>query len=70
MIAIRELVWAAIVDIEALAHLREVSRRKRALCDSSGERLAVVTSWASLPFGEPLAVEKGTVHEEVVNVFL
>ena len=61
---------AAIVEIEALARLRKVSRRKRALSDSDGERLAVVASGAALPFGEPLAVEEGAVDEEVINVLL
>ena len=70
LIAVRELVRAAIVDVQALAHLCKVSRCKRALGDSGGERLAVVASRAALPFCEPFAVEEGAVYEEVVDVLL
>ena len=30
----------------------------------------MVTSWAALPFREPLAMEEGAVDEEVVDVLL
>ena len=70
LIAVRELVRAAIVDVQALAHLCKVSRCKWALGDSGGERLAVVASRAALPFREPLAVEEGAMDEEVINVLL
>eukprot|EP00966_Prymnesium_polylepis_P233533 5401131-Prymnesium_polylepis.1 len=70
LIAIRELIRAAIVDIEALALLGKVSRRKRTLGDSGGERFSMVASWAALPIGEPLTVEEGAVDEVVVDVLL
>eukprot|EP00966_Prymnesium_polylepis_P333283 7388758-Prymnesium_polylepis.3 len=72
LVTISELVRTAVIDIEPLAHLWKVSRGKWALSEGTirGKLLPMITTWAALTFQEPLAVQEGPVHQEVVDIFL
>ena len=70
VVAVCELVGAAVKEVEALAHLGEVGLGEGTLTERRRQRLTMISARAALALEEPFAMEEAAMDQPMINVLL